>query len=324
MRIFLTGATGFLGSHVAETLVHRGHTVHAAVRPTSRTEFLRALPVTLHPVALADPAGLERALTGADAVVHLAAHVHTTGPWREFHETTVTGTANLLAAARAAGVSHFLQLSTVGVYGRPRRDGRPFTETDDYGRPYRWNYYSRAKILAEQLVRASPLATTILRPTWIYGPRDTTSLGAISNALRHRRYRWIGDGHNRLSLLYVTDVAAAIALAVEHPAARGEIFNVAADNLAPTQREFITYLCELQHLPLPTTSLPYRLAHAAGWAGECVAHLTGFRVRPPLTRLSVLLLGGSRHYNGDKIRRVLGWQPTVSFTEGLRRALASS
>ncbi len=323
MHILLTGASGFLGRHVAAELIRRQHTVAAAVRPTTHTAYLQPLGVHLHVASLDQPARLQAAMAGAETVVHIAARVHTTGPWREFQQTTITGTAHVLAAATAAGVRHFIHLSTVGVYGWPRPDGRPFVETDDYGRPYRWNYYSRAKIAAEQLVRAAPLATTILRPTWIYGPRDTTSLGRILAALRHGQFRWIGNGNNPLSLVHVADVATAVALAVEQPAARGEIFNVADDAATPTQREFITRICAAAELPLPTARLPYRLAHTAGFAGEWVAHLTGFRVCPPLTRLSVLLLGGPRRYNSAKIRRVLGWQPAVPFHDGLREAVAT-
>jgi nucleoside-diphosphate-sugar epimerase len=264
-------------------------------------------------------------MAGADVVVHVAARVHTQGFWREFVETTIDGTRTVLAAARAAGVRHFLQLSTVGVYGYPRPDGRPFDERDEYGQPHRWNYYSRAKIEAERLVRAAHepgrLSTTVLRPTWVYGPRDATSLARLVAALRAGRLQWIGDAQNVLSLVYVTDVADAVYRAATLPAAAGRIYNVATDEPTLTQERFIGRLCELFQLPAPTRRMTYGMAHRLGMVSECMAHATGYRVSPPLSRLSVLLLGGQRRYRADAIQTELGWRPTTRFDDGIRRAV---
>ena len=323
MQVVITGATGFLGSHVAEAFVQRGDHVRALVRPTSQTRFLESLGVELSRASLDQVDRLREAMRGADLVVHGAAKVEPYGPWREFHETTVQGTASMLQAATEAGVGHFVQISSVGVYGNPRRDGRPFDETCPYGRPARWNYYSRAKIAAEQLVRraqqAGTLDTTILRPDWMYGPRDVATFGRMAAALRARRFKWIGDGANKLSLIYVTDVARAVTAVAASPAARGQVFNVIAGEASVSQRQFISRICQLLELPLPATSLPYGLARLAGLAGECVAHGTGFRVCPPLSRLTVLLVGGHRRYSSAKLQNDLGWRAAVSWEEGTQK-----
>jgi nucleoside-diphosphate-sugar epimerase len=325
MRVLITGASGFLGSHIAEAFVQHGHTVAAIVRPSPRVDFLRSLGVELRQARLEHAHSLRRAIQDADVLVHTAAKVHTHGFWRDFVRTTIEGTRNTLQAAIEAGIGHYIQISTVGVYGFPRTDGAAFDETAPYGSPYRWNYYSRAKIEAEKLVRDAQskqlLATTILRPTWVYGPRDTTSVQRLAAALRTGRYKWIGDGTNRLSLVYATDVANAVVLAATSPRAKGEIYNVAADETSPTQREFVARVCESLALPLPTASVSYRVAHRLAFASECVAHFSGYRVCPPLTRLAVLLMGGNRRYHSEKIRRELGWQPIVSFAEGIEAAL---
>jgi len=318
MHIILTGATGLLGSHLARVLVARGDAVTAIVRPTSRTESLRQLDVKCFPIPLDQVDRLTGAMCNADVVVHAAARVHTTGPWSDYYHVTVTGTRNVLAAAGAAGIRHFVHISSVGVYGWPRPDGRPFVETDGYGRLNRWNYYSRAKLLAEQLVCQSSVPFTILRPTLVSGPGDTAMLGRIVAALHARRLKLIGDGTNRLSLIFVTDVANAIAAAIHQPQARGEIFNVAADDLCLTQQEFIQQLCQLTGAPLPAARISYAAAFRLAFLSECVAHATAFRVCLPLTRLAVLLLGGRRGYNSDKLRHTLNWQPTVAMTDGLR------
>ncbi|HUK83887.1 MAG TPA: NAD-dependent epimerase/dehydratase family protein [Verrucomicrobiae bacterium] len=321
MRVVITGATGFLGRHVAEAFVQQGCEVAAIVRHTSRTGPLEALGVRLHTVTFDQPEALMQAVTGAEAIVHAAAKVHTYGRWREFQHVTVEGTRALLNAVARARVPHFIHLSTVGVYGWPRPDGRPFDETCIFGKPYRWNYYSRAKILAEQFVQQSPTPFTILRPTWVYGPQDTASIPRIVNALRAGRLKLIGDGNNRLSIVYVTDVARAVVAIAQNPKTRGAIFNIANDETCPTQREFLQIICRLTGLEEPTAQISYAAAHRLAFLSEGVAHVTGYRICPPLTRLAVLLLGGQRRYSSDKIRRAIGWQTSIGAEEGLRCAL---
>ena len=322
MRVLITGATGFLGSHLVEAFAQHGATLAAVVRPTSDTHRLQALGVRLHTATLDQPDLLSEAMHDTDAVVHAAAKVHTHGGWPEFRTATIDGTRHVLNAAIAARVPHFLDISSVGVYGQPRPDGQPYTETSTPGRIDRWNYYSRAKTEAEHLVQhaqqTGAIATTIFRPTWVYGPRDLSTIGRILVALRARRLKLIGPGTNTLSLIYVTDVARAVVTAAANPQSRGQIFNVSADELGTTQREFFQHLCRLMALPEPTQHISYSLAHRLAFLSECIAHATRFRICPPLTRLTVLLLGGQRQYSSEKLRRVLGWQPTINITDGLR------
>ena len=326
MHIAITGATGFLGSHLAEAFHQHGHHVTGVVRPSSTPNFLESMGAHVQRATLEDPATLRHAFSGADVVIHAAAKVHTHGRWSDFVRTTIEGTARTLEAACAAGVHHFIHVSTVGVYGFPKPGSPPFDESAGTGNIHRWNYYSRSKIEAERIARAAHdagrIAVTILRPTWVYGPRDTTTLARIVDALRRRRMKWIGDGTNRLSLVYATDVARAFVLAATIPHARGQTYNIVADETSPTQREFLQAICSLWDLPAPTGTMSYRTAYALGFAGECIAHWSGYRICPPLTRLTALLFGGQRRFSGEKIRRELGWVPAVSFADGIRQVAA--
>lgn len=174
MRVLLTGASGFIGGHLAEAFVQHSHHVVGIVRPTSRADFLQSLGVELVVSELEDAARLGDLMRGVDVVIHAAAQVDTHGFWRDFVQTTVEGTRHVLEAAQQAQVPHFIQISTVGVYGFPSPSGAPFTEANPYGHIHRWNYYSRAKIEAEKLVREAQqsnlITTTVIRPTWVYGP----------------------------------------------------------------------------------------------------------------------------------------------------------
>lgn len=323
MKVLVTGASGFLGSHAAEAFIRRGDEVVALVRGDSQTGFLKSLGIVPVRSALDDPATLRNAMQAVDVVIHAAARVDSYGFWRDFRQVTIEGTRQVLGTAIDAGVPQFIHISSSGVYENSRSRGEPYRESQDYGAPYRWSYYGRAKIEAERIVReagdAGRIHTTILRPTWIYGPRDVTIFERVASALRARRFKWIGDATNKLNLVYVTDVANAIVLAATKLEARDRIYNVADDEHSVTQKQFITRICELLGLPLPASTVSRGLAHNLGFLGECVAHATGFSVRPPLTRLSVLLLAGDRRFPNEKLRSELGWNPAVAFDDGIQR-----
>src|ERR1017187_7944863 len=142
MHILITGASGFFGGHCAESFARRGEKVSAIVRPSSRCDLLKSLGVTLHVTSLHQADELRHAMERVDVVVHAAAKVEAYGRWREFEESTVEGTRNVLQAAIAAGVRQFIHISSRGVYERPVRNDVLYQETDAYGNPYRWSYYA--------------------------------------------------------------------------------------------------------------------------------------------------------------------------------------
>jgi nucleoside-diphosphate-sugar epimerase len=158
-----------------------------------------------------------------------------------------------------------------------------------------------------------------LRPTWVYGPRDTKIFGRVVSPLRSRSSSWIGDGNNLLNLVYISDVANAIVLSATSPKAGGQIYNIADDENSVSQRQYLTKICELLDLPRPQSSLSYSAAHNLGFLCECIAHATRFKIQLPITRLSALLLGGHRRFSNQKLRKELGWQPMVRFEEGIKR-----
>lgn len=311
---------------MAETFLQQGHHVTGVARQMSRCAFVRSLGVEPIQSTLEDEQGLARAMNRADVVIHAAAKVPAHGFWSDFVQTNIDGTRHVLQAAIRAHVPHFVHMSTVGIYGFPRPDGQPFDESCDYGAVHGWNYYSRSKIEAEKLARAShdsgKIQVTILRPTWVYGPRDAITLDRLVPVLRSGRVKWIGLAQNRMSVLYVSDAVEAIARAATQPRSSGQIYNIAADEFSPTQHEYFTIISDLLELPPPQGTVSYRLAYSVGLASEWMAHLTAYRICPPLSRLAVLVQGGERRFSGNKIRGELGWQPKISFSEGMQRTIA--
>ncbi len=317
----LTGATGLLGSHIAEQLRQRGERVRALVRPTSDTTFLRSLGVELVVGELSEPESLPCAVEGADVVYHCAARVGDWGPWRAFQREVIDATANLLDACRRAGVGRFVHTSSIIVYGRPRMRHGQFAEDEPLGQnPWLWDYYCQAKVRAEELCRQYPGALTILRPSWIYGPRDRTTLPRVLKALDAGRVAILGSGENLLNIVYAGDVADGAIRAATHPKAVGQAYNLSSGGEV-TQREFLDLLADTLGRPRIRRHISYRLAFWGGWLSEVIGRLIRIRRPPHLTRYAVALIGRSTRYSTAKAREQLGWQPSTRVRDGLRRAI---
>jgi nucleoside-diphosphate-sugar epimerase len=317
----VTGATGLLGSHLAEQLRQRGERVRAFVRPTSDTTFLRQLGVELAVGDLTEPDGLRRAVEGADVVYHCAARVGDWGPWRVFQREVIDATANLLDACRAAGVGRVLHVSSIIVYGHPRIRREQFTEDEPLGQNlWMWDYYCRAKVRAEELCRQYPGDLTIVRPSWIYGPRDRTTLPRVLKALDAGRVAILGTGDNLLNIVYAGDVAEGAIRAANHPAAKGQAYNLSSEGEI-TQRDFLDLLADVLGRSRIRRHAPYWLAFWGGFLSEVVGRIIRIRRPPHMTRYAVALVGRSTRFSIAKARAQLGWQPRVGIHEGLRRTL---
>jgi nucleoside-diphosphate-sugar epimerase len=318
----LTGATGLLGSHIAEQLVERGEKIRALVRPTSDTTFLRRLGAELVTGDLADTASLRRAVAGADVVYHCAAKVGDWGAWRIFQSLVVDATANVLEACRQEGVGRVLHVSSITVYGHPKpRAGELFTEDEPQGQHlWLWDYYCRAKILAEKHCRPYSGALTIIRPSWIYGPRDRNTLPRIIKAFAAGRVRIVGQGQNLLNIIYAGDVADGAIRAANSPGAIGQAYNFSSAGEI-TQRQLIDLLADELGLPRVTRHVPLRRAFWAGMLSEVIGRMIWLKRPPHITRYAVGLIGRPTLFSTAKARAELDWQPRVGVAEGLHRTL---
>ena len=330
MKTLVTGATGLLGGHIVAKLVEGGRDeVRALARETSDTRWLAKLGVEIARGDLTDPSSLRRAMAGVEVVYHAAAKVTDWGPLAEFERVTVEGTRAVLEASVAAGVVKLLHVSTVGVYGlhchRSHLSGEPVTEQSPLGQ-HLWSddYYAATKIEAERLCldchAQAKLDVRVIRPAWIYGPRDRMSLPRLVQFLRKNAGVLIGKGDNRLSLTYAPNVADAALLAVDCDAASGECFNVSND-AEITQREYLSKVCVILGLGPPRKSIPYALAYHAASVLERVAKLLRRPEPPTLTRMGVTLIGNDNVYSHEKAARVLGWRPRVGYDEGIQAAI---
>ena len=316
----ITGASGLLGSHIAQQLVERGEQVVALVRPTSDIGFLQGLGVEIRVCDLRNPASLQQAFTGAGIVYHCAAKVGDWGPWPEFQAQTIDATKHVVHACQATGVDRLLYVSAISVYGIIKDRSRPVTETDPLGQhlPW-WDYYARAKIQAEEQARRFERCT-VIRPPWFFGSRDRATIARVVQALRGHRVRLIGRGDNSLSILHAADVARGAILAANHAEAEGQIYNLCCEQ-GITQKELLDVVTEYLSLAPITRHVPYFLANRLAFAGECLARLWRRTKPPALTRRAVYLIGRSALFSSAKARSQLQWAPQADIREGIREAL---
>lgn len=320
----VTGATGLLGSHIVEQLLRRGRPVRVLVRPGSDRGWLKTQDVEFAEGDVTDADSLRRACEGCDAVYHSAAKVGDWGPWEEFQRVTIDGTRNAVEAAAAAGVRRFVHISSISTYGYHTREG---TIDESYAlgyKLYKWAYYSRSKIEAEHIVwdahKRGDIEVTVIRPAWIYGERDRTTIARLVNMVRAGKAKILGKGDNRLNVVYAGNVAEAAITAADLPKAAGEAYNCSNDGEI-TQQRYFELIAGALGVPPPKHHAPYRAAYCAGFLLECIGHLLGSAKPPFVTRYAVWLMGRRSYFSAEKARRELGWQPTVTYEEGVPRTV---
>jgi nucleoside-diphosphate-sugar epimerase len=180
------------------------------------------------------------------------------------------------------------------------------------------------KIEAEQLAldehRRHGLDVTILRPGFIYGPRDTRNLPKLAGAVRRGKFAFIGSRDNVVPIVHVSDVVQAMLLAAQAPAARGRVYHV-TDGSRTTVGAFVDYLAELLHCPPPQKVLPYAVPYLGCVVFEAWGWLRGRPAAAPITRASLRFLGTSRFVDVRRAREELGYDPRVTYREGVATTL---
>ncbi len=283
-RSLLTGASGLLGSHLADRLVGRGETVRALVRPGSDTRFLDSLGVELVVGDLADPASCDEATRGVSVVYHAAAKVGDWGRWAEFQVGCLDATSHLARASIANGVGRFVHISSTSAYGHPREGGPPVEESAPLGQNlwWAWDYYTRSKVECERILwrmaDRDGLKLTVIRPSWLYGERDRTTARRLIERIRRGGVPLIGPGHNPLSAVYAGEVADAAILAADDPLSEGEAYNI-TDQGPITQKEFLALWAEACGGPPIRQRRRYRMVFAGAFVLEAIGRATR-RERP--------------------------------------------
>ena len=317
----ITGATGFVGSHLAEACLGRGWAVRALVRAGSDTQALEKVGVTLLRGELTDAPAL-KAGDGVDVVFHCAARVGDWGPIDEYRAINVEGLRGLLEACKGRPLKRFVHFSSLGVYAARDHHGTDETEPPPESHI---DGYTQSKVEAERLAlayqREHGVPVVVLRPGFIYGPRDRTILPKLVENLRGGIVRYLGTGEQALNTIYVANLVGAALLAAEADGVVGEVFNL-TDGEAVSKRRFIEGVADGLGLPRPRGSVPMWLARVMANLMEGVARAVGAKQPPRLTQARLKFLGLNLDFSIAKARARLGYAPTWTFERGLAETLA--
>jgi dihydroflavonol-4-reductase len=319
MKAFVTGATGFVGSHVARVLAEQGANLRLLVRPGSDTRNLDGLKAERVIGDLREPESLEKAMSGCDVVFHVAADyrlwVRDPG---QMYKANVEGTRAILNAARKNGVRRVVYTSSVATMGFTS-NGHPADETSPVSLDNMIGPYKRSKFMAEQLALETGRSGTdvvVVNPTTPIGERDikpTPTGRIVVDFLKKKFPAYVDTG---LNLVDVQECARGHVAALEKGRS-GERYILGGENL--TLKQILDKLAAITGLPSPKVKVPYVMALATGVVDELV---TGrIRGREPRVTIDAVRMGRKKMFvTSAKAERELGWKP-VPVDGALRRAV---
>jgi nucleoside-diphosphate-sugar epimerase len=317
----ITGATGLIGSHIAERLAAQGERVRAIVRGASDTAFLQTLGAEFGVADLEDAEALSQSMADADVLYHCAAKVDDSGPWAMYEREIVDSTRRVMQCASRAGIDRVVHVSSLAAYGHPNFRQGQVQETDPLSQRLRiWDYYCRAKAISEEAARETAPGVTIIRPSLAFGERERSVFSRIVRTMRAGKAALLGSGDNLMNLVYAGDIAAGAIAAAAHEAARGQAYNLSSPGEI-TQREMYDLLASSLNLPPVRRRVPLGAAYAGAFALEAFSRLL-HGPRPIVTRHGVSLLCRPVKYSTEKARSELGWQPAMPAAEGMTRMAA--
>jgi dihydroflavonol-4-reductase len=319
LKTFVTGATGFLGSHVARALADQGADLRLLVRPTSNLKNLEGLKAETATGDLRDAASLEKAMSGCDTVFHVAADYRL---WardpEEMYRSNVEGTRAILEAARKQGIRRVVYTSSVATMGFTS-DGHPADEDSPVSLDDMIGPYKRSKFMAEQIALEAGrngMHVVTVNPTTPIGEHDVkpTPTGRIVVDFLKRKFpAYVETG---LNLVDVRECARGHIAALER-GKPGERYILGGENL--TLKQILDTLGRITGLPSPRIKLPYFFAFATGVVDEAI---TGRMLkREPRATVDTVRMGKKKMFaSSDKAERELGWK-IVAVDDALRRAV---
>jgi len=290
--ILVTGGTGFVGSHLIKRMRQEGIPVRAIVRDPDKARALNNLGVDVVKGDVSDTDSLEKATIGVERIIHLVGIIQEAAG-ATFQRVHVDGTRNLLDAARKSGVRHFFYQSALGT------------------RPNAKSEYHKSKWAAEELVRASGISFTILRPSLIYGPGDQFTIRLSEMIRLSPVLPVIGSGRSKVQPIFIDDVATCIVTAVTSDCCLNEIYEIGGPDQL-TYEEVTVAIADAMGVKRPTLHLPLFFMKSMATVLKAVLP------KPPVTTDQLIMLQEDTVCTMRDIRDAFGIEP-LGFREGLEK-----
>lgn len=296
MKIFVTGATGFIGGYLVSELLDKGYQVKILSRSKKKT-----IPQTEQIIGdITKPDTFTDELSDVDVVFHNAAYAMDHGKKQDFFSINVQGTRNVADACITHGINRLIYTSSAGVYGYPK-EGTIITEETEK-KPL--NLYQKTKWLGEiALEEYESVQVSAIRPPLVFGP-GSPALQIAFEKLKNNKFPYIGSGEQQLPIVHPSDVAQCMRLMMEKDTV-GDVFNVVGFQVSI--KKFMETISAKTDLSPPQKHVPYSLAYTAAFFSEL------FSSDPNLTRFRVKSLGCTRLISAEKAKKQLGFTPEYDF-----------
>lgn len=321
-RMLVTGASGMVGRHVVRRAVKDGYRIRALVQNGHKATPIDGLGCEIVYGDLTQAETVPPLVEGVDVIVHTAGKVGDWGPFEEYKAINQDAVETLLEAVRqrSESLDRFVHISSLGVYRWGDHHGEDETVPPDYvGYDGYTTTKAQAELVCQRYIDEHSLPVVTIRPGFMYGEGDRHVLPRVVETLRTRRMMMIGDGKNVLDNLYVGNLAHAVLLAVENPAAIGQIYNIRDERLID-RNEYIGTVCEAIGTPMPRR-VPCWVAKNAIKPLAHVARMIGKKNPPLVTKPRYKFMALNLEYSIEKAKRELGYSPRFDFTEGMPIAL---
>jgi nucleoside-diphosphate-sugar epimerase len=323
----VTGATGLVGSHIAERLIADGWTVRALVRSNASPAILRELGVEPITGDVLDARSFAQAAAGCDVIFHTAAAITQRGDWETYRHINVDGTRNAIEAAERSG-ARLLHLSSVAVYGprgRYAAAGRKTSEDLPLGPLPERAFYARSKRESEELVlgahRAGRIWATAVRPSVIYGKRDRQFVPRLGRLLSRGFMPLIDGGRSIFAVVEATNVADGAILAATRDAAGGRAYNLAND-FDVTVKDFFRFAAGGIGKRIRFVPVPWALAVGTLRIVKSAARVLAAGRPTALSQVSIDFVAKDNPFTSDRARYELGWNPSVRPSDAVPAAFS--
>ena len=316
MTILITGATGFIGSHLTSRLLAKNETIRALVLPSEPIPSNWGNNVEIIRGDVRNRLDVEKAVTGTSLIFHLAAVTLDTGPMELHQAVTLEGTRHIMEAA-AAHQAKVILTSSVTVYG-VKIQTDVLDEDLEWGAPA--GFYSTHKQKQERLAREiaakQNVELVVLRPGNVYGPRGIQWVISALAELKRGTPTLIGGGNGDCGFVHVDNLIDAMLLAAENPKAIGRVYNI-GDGFGLTWKQYFTDLARIGGAPKPKV-IPL-------WVGRSLANIMepiwyGLRLkgRPPITYEAYNLVSSNHQFPITRAQKELGYEPRVKYEEAMK------